>query len=315
MAAAKKIANSERLSRLESTMDTLIERIAKIEQVLLTVDQVSKKSDDMASKQTVLEIALDDKMKEVSAETDSKITASELRGQEKSRELGEKIGDAADKLLAIELSMKEVLEKMPKLDEGWSLVSSKRKQRALSNSEWPPLQSFSEKYKEKPKDTIVLVGDSLVRGVGEKLAYQSNMVSTICRPGARIETVTEEIMKLGDSEDRHLVIVVGTNNIQKEGSEEIIGKYKNMIKESKSRSNRKITLVGIPRRTDIYSFQNSRRLGVNLRVKELCTDMGVEFLEYEPEKSRLARDGLHLNNAGQDELGRKIFKHCRSFLV
>ena len=87
-----------------------------------------------------------------------------------------------------------------------------------------------------------------------------------------------------------------------------------MINECKKLKHRQITLIGISKRTDINSFQNSRRIGVNKQLKEKCAEMGVKFVEFEPSNDSLARDGLHLNNAGQDELGRIIFRHCRSFL-
>jgi hypothetical protein len=318
-AAAWKSATEERLSKIESTMNTVMQRLVKLEEVLQKIDQVSQRSDDLASKQTVMEIAIEDKMKAAGVDTDSKLTASELRCEEKTRKLGDKIGEAADKLLAMEVNMKEVLDSLERLpesrEEGWSLVSSKRKHKTPRNSASSPSQSFADKFKEKPNDTIVLVGDSLVRGVGNKLMFQSNMVSTICRPGAGIETVTENITNLMDNQERHLVVVAGTNNVKTEGSEIILGKYEKMLHECKKRKHRQITLVGIPKRTDINSFQNSRRIGVNLRLKEKCEEMGANFIEYEPAKHSLARDGLHLNNAGQDELGRKIFNHCKSFLV
>src|SRR3989442_1729026 len=176
--------------------------------------------------------------------------------------------------------------------------------------------SVEDKMKDdKSKETIVLLGDSLTRGVGAKLAYQSNMVSAICRPGAHIDDITEEVHKLGDNEDRHVVLLVGTNDIQGEGSEVILSKYKNLIGESQKIKNRKVSVVGIPRRGDLDSFYNSRRLGVNNRLKEMCKGSNVEFLDYEPRDSWLARVGLHLNHLGQNELGFKIYQHCKSFLL
>ena len=141
------------------------------------------------------------------------------------------------------------------------------------------------------------------------------MVSTICRPGANIEDILKDLSKLKNKDDRHLVLLVGTNNIKREGSEIVLSKYKNLIDESKRIKNRKVSVVGIPRRVDLSRFHNSRRIGVNMSLKEMCGAMNVEFIDYEPVDNRLARDGLHLNHLGQDELGRKIFQHCKRFLV
>ena len=64
------------------------------------------------------------------------------------------------------------------------------------------------------------------------------MVSAICRPGAGIEAVTEEIANLKDNEERHLVVIAGTKNEKTEGSEIILKKYEQMIKECKKRRSR-----------------------------------------------------------------------------
>src|SRR5437867_12793666 len=90
------------------------------------------------------------------------------------------------------------------------------------------------------------------------------MVSAIYRPGAHIDDISEEVRKLRDNEDRHVVLLVGTNDIQGEGSEVMLSKYKNLIEASQTIKNRKVSVVGIPRRGDLDSFCNSRRLGVKI---------------------------------------------------
>ena len=79
--------------------------------------------------------------------------------------------------------------------------------------------------------------------------------------------------------------------------------------------NRRVSMVGIPNRFDLSGYQNSRRIGVNLQLEKMCRELDIEFITYEPYRSRIAKDGLHLNHVGQDELARKIFEHCKSFLV
>ena len=79
--------------------------------------------------------------------------------------------------------------------------------------------------------------------------------------------------------------------------------------------NRKVTIVGIPKKYDLTNTQQSRRLGLNLSIRTEYKEQGVQFLGYEPIRSRVAQDGLHLNYVGQEELARKIFKHCVHILV
>lgn len=201
------------------------------------------------------------------------------------------------------------------MSKDWPTLQEASKIKATKNTEQKISSKIADKFKEKAKDTIVLIGDSLARGVGSKLEQQCNIVTTMSRGGAKIENTTEQIASLQDNEDRHLVVLVGTNNIQNETSETIKQKYKSLLEASKKVKNRKVSVIGIPRRFDLTAYQNSRRIGVNLGVENLCKELGIEFILHEPYRSRLAKDGLHFNNIGQDELARKIFGHCLSFLV
>src|ERR1051325_8568715 len=304
----------ERLNKLESAFEAILQRLDAVEKKIEPVDNLRKRVDDTDSKQAIHELSVEDKIKDIGIETDSKVVTSELRSEEKIKDLGEKFKETVDKVVAIELRVSELSNEWPTPSEGWSQVKNKRsKERKLSQSS--SRTSFAEKYKDKPSDTIVLVGDSLARGVGARLEQQSNMVSTISVSGGHIEDITKELCKLGDKDDRHIVVLVGTNNIKGEGSEVVLSKYKCLIDESNKIKNRKVSIVGIPRRLDLSTVHNSRRIGVNKRLKELCEAMNVEFIDYEPLDNRLARDGLHLNHLGQDDLGRKIFKHCKRFLM
>ena len=132
--------------------------------------------------------------------------------------------------------------------------------------------------------------------------------------GARIEVLEDELSKLGDKQETHAVLMVGTNNVKSEGSEEILRKYENLITEAKKHKFRHISVVGILRRNDVSSFVNSRRIGVNIRLRELCERQGISYIYKELISEHLSRDKLHLSSFGQDEVGRTIFKHCKEYL-
>ena len=197
----------ERLSKLEKTMDVLMQKFTRIKEMVKSAGlDLTVKIGELASKQTVAELACNDKITEISKETDSKIGTSEARCEEKIIELGEKCREAVDKALAIELRLNDLSVEWPTPSEGWSQATNKRNERRRS-AVAKQGQSFAAKFKNKAKDTVVLVGDSLARGVGARLEVQSNMVSTICKPGARIEDITTDVSKLVDKEDRHLVLL------------------------------------------------------------------------------------------------------------
>src|ERR1051325_5918001 len=141
----------------------------------------------------------------------------------------------------------------------------------------------------------------------------SKVVTSELRSEEKIKDLGEKFKEHGDKDDRQIVVLVGTNDIK--GEEVVLSKYKCLIDESNKIKNGKVSVVGIPRRLDLSTVHNSRRIGVNKRLKELCEAMNVEFIDYEPLDNRLARDGLHLNHLGQDDLGRKIFQHCKRFLM
>ena len=294
----------------ERTLEQLLERVIRIEEKL---EKLSKRMEDVENRHVAQELQSDDKIKEVAIKWENKIVSSELRCEGKIDEIGSKLQVVGDKATAIEIRLGEMNKEWPTLQEANAIRAAGNNRSKVLNRELKI--SFAEKYKNKAKDTMVLIGDSLTRGVGEKLERQSHMVTTMCRGGAKIENIAEEIGLMKDNEDRHVVVIVGTNNVQSETDETIVSKYKGLLEASKKVKHRKVSVVGIPRRYDLTGYQNSRRIGANARLKKMCFEQNIEFIECEPYRSRIAKDGLHLNFIGQNELAKTIFDHCKTFLV
>jgi lysophospholipase L1-like esterase len=292
-----------RKSDTDRSIDQILERVLKIEAKL---ELFSKRLDEVENGYVAQGLQADDKIKDVASECDSKITSSELRSESRVEVLGKKLQDVSDKTIAIELRIGEMNKEWPTLQEAKLVKETKKPVNKTS---------FAEEFKSKAKDTIVLVGDSLARGVGQKLEQQSHMVTTKSRGGARIEQVTEQIGLLQDNVDRHLLVLVGTNNVENDSSEAIRLKYRSLLEASKKVKNRKVSVIGIPRRYDLSGYQNSRRIGANLELEKMCVKHDIGFIAYEPYRSRIAKDEIHFNHVGQDELARMIFEHCKSFLV
>ena len=290
-------------------MEQVLERVIKIEEKL---ERLSKRMDEVENGHVARGLQVEDKFKDVASECDSKVESSELRCEGRVDVIGSKLQDVSDKTTAMELRLGEIAE----MCKEWPTPkeSMLRKDKA-NNKVIKQGPSFADKFKEKAKDTIVLIGDSLARGVGAKLEKQSHMVTTNSRGGAKIENAAEQIGMLQDNEDRHLVVLVGTNNVQNETSETIRLKFKSLLETSKKMKNRRVSVIGIPNRYDLSGYQNSRRIGANLQLEKMCKELDIEFITYEPYRSRIAKDGLHFNHVGQEELARKIFEHCKSFLV
>ena len=82
------------------------------------------------------------------------------------------------------------------------------------------------------RNSTIYVGDSIVRKTYTRLSKGKDVV--VCLPGARIEHVTgrvEEIMGRGNGGS--ILIHIGTNNADKEGTTAILEKYRNLLKKTK----------------------------------------------------------------------------------
>ena len=289
----------EKLDSIEKAVKKIAERIDALENK--SVNEIGKKDET--------------ELKTVSEESKglfaSELLAHRLECDDNLVKLGEKVGVIEDRVTAFEMQSEEFKREWPTTEEWTEIKRKKPMQKVAKQSE---KICFAEKCKSREKDTVVLLGDSLVREVGRKLEADSHMFTAISKGGARIENMEEEISRLEKNRDRHLVVMIGTNNVQNGRSEVMLNAYEKLIEHCKSVGNRAVTMVGIPSRYDLNSVDNSRRIGINEGLKLKCEASGVGYLEYECGRSRLARDGLHLNNLGQDELARKIFAHCKGFL-
>ena len=84
---------------------------------------------------------------------------------------------------------------------------------------------------KKRKDTIY-VGDSIMRKTDSRLSKGEDVV--VCLPGARIEHVTERVEKImGRGNGGTILVHVGTNNTDKEGTTAIVEKYRDLLKNTK----------------------------------------------------------------------------------
>ena len=90
----------------------------------------------------------------------------------------------------------------------------------------------------------IFVGDSIVRKTDTRLSREEDVV--VCLPGARIEHVTERVEKtMGRGNGGTILVHVGTNNTDKEGTTATVEKYRNLLKKTKQARAGQIILSGI----------------------------------------------------------------------
>ena len=127
----------------------------------------------------------------------------------------------------------------------------------------------------------------------------------MCLPGARIEHVTERVEKImGRGKGGTILVHIGTNNADKEGTTAIVDKYRKPLKKTNEARVEQIILSGILpvfcNRIDGY--RNSKRMAINGMVKRLCKEEDVGYVDlwdsFMGKEEMYARDGLHLSGKG-----------------
>ena len=108
------------------------------------------------------------------------------------------------------------------------------------------------------------MGDSIVRKTDTILSRGEDVV--VCLPGAIIEHVTERVEQImGREYGGSILVHVGTNNTDKEGTTAIVEKYRDILKNTKQARAGKIILSGILPvfGNRIQGYRNSKRMAVN----------------------------------------------------
>ena len=153
------------------------------------------------------------------------------------------------------------------------------------------------------RNYTIYLGEYVVRKTDTRLSKAKDVV--VCLPGARIEHVTwiiEQIMGRGNG--GYIVIKIGTNNADKEGTTAIVEKYRSLLKKTKQARVGQIILSGILPvfGNRIRGYRNSERMAVNGMVKQLCKEEEVGYVDLWDscvrKEEKYARDGLHLTRRG-----------------
>ena len=95
----------------------------------------------------------------------------------------------------------------------------------------------------------------------------------MCLPGARIEHVTQRVEKImGRGIGGTILVHVGTNNTDKEGTTAIVETYRKLLKKTKQARVGQIIISEILPvfGNRIQGYRNSKRMSVNGMVERLC---------------------------------------------
>ena len=155
----------------------------------------------------------------------------------------------------------------------------------------------------RKRNTTIYVGDSIIRKTDTRLSKGEDVV--VCLPGARIEHVTERVEKIvGRGNGGTILVHVGTNNTDKEGTTAIVEKYRKLLKKTTQARLGQIILSGILPvcGNRIQGYRNSKRMAVNGMVERLCKEEEVGYVDmwdsFVGNEELYFRDGLHLSGKG-----------------
>ena len=141
-------------------------------------------------------------------------------------------------------------------------------------------KSYSEAVIEGVrKRARVFVGDSIVKKTDRVLNKGDDMV--VCLPGAKIEEITERVENIvGSGKGRSVLVHIGTNNIEREGTTAIVRKYRQLVRTRKQTRVEQVILSGIlsviGRRG--HRYRNCRGMAINMLVQKLCRKEEVGFV-------------------------------------
>ena len=153
------------------------------------------------------------------------------------------------------------------------------------------------------KRARVFVGDSIVRKTERVLNKGDDVV--VCLPGAKIEAITERVKNIvGSGKGGSVLVHVGTNNVEREGTTAIVRKYRQLVRTLKQTRVEQVILSGIlpvmGRRG--HKYRNCRGMAINMLVQKLCMEEEVGFVDlwgsFVGRADMYMKDGLHLSGKG-----------------
>ena len=128
----------------------------------------------------------------------------------------------------------------------------------------------------------------------------------LCRPGARINDITRQVKNLRCQKEDLIMTHVGTNNLQKMGSEKLIDDMEQLCETARAKTDSHIVIGLLPRYKDGRQLCDNKILCINRRQKAMSHNKGFHFLDVYwafNEKPHLFNCGLHLNGGGAGILG------------
>ena len=202
-------------------------------------------------------------------------------------------------------------------------LQAKNRSPPITKKRFLPISTYN-RFKvlaEEEEDALEtrLVGDSIIRPLLTDFCGRARVSRRrLCMPGGCLDDITAACDEAASGTDNNALFVIhaGTNDVEYTRSEELMEKYRRMIQQYKTKSHN-IIISGILPRTKAPSHFYDRAFSTNSRLKSLCTDEGVDYVnlwdDFYNKPLLFQDDGLHLNAVGSARFGRLLSNKVSSF--
>ena len=168
----------------------------------------------------------------------------------------------------------------------------------------------------KPQEVLV-VGDSRIRYLDRTFCDKDRQRRmTCCLPGAGVKDVMERYGRIvkGTGKEAIVVVHVGVNDIGRVRSEELLMRYRELLREVKE-SGRKCVVSGVLPRLRVGTAWLREANSLNIRLGRMCRESGVGYMDewdrFYGRQEMYARDGIHFNRRGVRELSECVERVVR----
>ena len=168
---------------------------------------------------------------------------------------------------------------------------------------------------------ITVLGDSLTRNLGQAMTQgHKRRCTAFVYPGARINDIRDRVKNFTQTDKEAVTVVcTGSNDAfrKRAASQDIIEKYKELIGDLKDRHS-SLVMIGILPRVYESNYALSRAIGINFKLKQLCSQANIGFIDpwqdFIGTKRLFLKDGVHLKYSGTKHLAKLIDRQIRQQL-
>ena len=162
-----------------------------------------------------------------------------------------------------------------------------------------------------------MLGDSRVRYLDRTFCEADRKGRmTCCLPGAGVKDVAERYRGIvkGTGKEALVVVHVGVNDVRRVRPEELVQRYRELLREVKD-SGRRCVVSGVLPRQKVGGLWLSQAKGLNDRLRWMCQESGVGFMDewdrFVGRRELYAMDGIHFSRKGVQVLSECLEKVVR----